>query len=202
MKLCIFLLLIVGAWVAPIDAQTTQPAPAAWQQTAQTIAASLASGQECRSLLANDCAIRAFDGPSSRQLADVCAHTSGATLLLAKAYTFPGGAIAADIGAAVQGSGASDDIKHLLVPAEGDPTTKANTTATRWVQNALAPASGDPVAVLVYLTANSDQTADSDGQILFVLLKARADSDDHYSINQIVYGDTQQAAVTSAPSAR
>ena len=142
--------------------------------------------------------IRSFDSTTSKQFADVTAHTSGATLLMAHAYIFPGGAIAGDIGAAVADSQISDDLKKLLVPAEGDPTAKANATATRWVQSALNAANGEPIAVLVYFTGDATQIGAADGQILFVMLKGRKDSTGAYVTSQIVYGDSQQAAVVAA----
>jgi hypothetical protein len=84
------------------------------------------------------------------------------------------------------------------VPAEGDATTKANATATTWVQNALAANNGDVVAVVVFFTGEIAHADTPEGQILFVLIKGKRESSGTYLINQIVFGDPQQAAVSSA----
>src|SRR5947207_3160281 len=118
--LCLLILFLLAGWIAPANAQTTRPAPAAWDQVVQAVAKSLTvAGDEAKDYLSDDCSVRSFE-LSSKQLADVAAHSEGATLLLAKAYVSPGGAIAGDIGAAVNDSLVSDDVKKLLVPAEGD----------------------------------------------------------------------------------
>jgi hypothetical protein len=197
MRYLLILLLLAGG-VSRACAQTTQPAPVAWEQTVQTVAKSLAAGDDCAAQTTADCFIRSFDSASTRHLADVAAHTSGATLLMAKAYLFPDGAIAGDIGAAVSGSQVSDDVKKLLVPPDADGIAKANVTAVRWVQSALSAASADPVAVLVFYTGDPSQAASPDGQVLFVMLKGHKDSAGTYLVNQIVYGDSQQASMTSA----
>ena len=73
----------------------------------------------------------------------------------AKAYLFPGGTIASDIGSAVAEAQVSDDVKKMLVPGDADASAKANATATHWLQNALTAANDDPIAVLVYVTTDS-----------------------------------------------
>jgi hypothetical protein len=198
MKWCLLMMFVLAGWASSSCAQTTQPAPAAWDQSVQAFAKSLVTGDDCKAGLTGDCAIRSFDSTASRQIADVTAHASGATLLMAHAYLFPGGAIAGDIGAAVADSQVPDDVKKRLVPPVGDPTAKANATATRWVQSALAAGDGEPIAVLVLFTGDLTQSTTSDGQILFIMLKGRKDSTGAYFISQIVYGDSQQAAVVSA----
>src|SRR5207253_2071365 len=127
MKRCLLILFLLAGWANSVCAQTTQPASPEWDQAVQMFAkASAAAGEDCKPLLANDCCIRSFDSGSNRQIADLMAHTSGNTLLMARAYVFPAGTVAADIGAAVNDSQVSDDVKRLLVPAEGDATAKAN----------------------------------------------------------------------------
>ena len=164
----------------------------------QTLAKSLVSGDDCKPLIAPDCFIRAFDSASVRQIEDVAAHTGGATQILAKAYLFPGGTIASDIGSAVAEAQVSDDVKKMLVPGDADASAKANATATHWLQNALTAANDDPIAVLVYVTTDPSQTSSADGQILFVMLKGHKDSAGNYLVSQIVYGDPRQASMASA----
>ena len=194
-------LLIALAWagvVWPILAQTTQPAPPEWDQTVQAIAKVMTSGDSSSAPQVSDNnTIRSFDG-SAKQWPDLIAHTGGATLLSAKSYIFPYDGIAADIAAAIKGSNVSDDIKKTLVPPDGDPTEKANATASRWAQNELTLASEEPFAVLVFLAPDPNHPDSGDGLILFVLLKGQKDSSGAYAVSQIVFGNSQQAAVVSA----
>jgi len=194
----LLILFLLAGWVRSSFGQTTQPAPAGWEQTVQKMAQSLVDGDETKSVASVDCYVRSFDSASTKQIADVVAHTSGATLIMAKAYLFPGGAIAADIGAAVAQSQLPDDLKKLLVPAEGDPTIKANATATRWAQGALSAANDDPIAVLVFVTGDGSQSSGADLQVFFVMLKGHSDTSRNYTVTQVVYGDSQQAAMTAA----
>ena len=53
-------------------------------------------------------------------------------------------------------------------------------------------------ATLVFFTGNVTHTETPGGQILFVLLKGRRDSSGSYLVTQIVYGDSQQAAIVAA----
>src|SRR5580765_1291664 len=125
MKSYLLIALLLAGWVTSTAAQTTQPAPAAWENTVRALARSLVTGEEAKAQRTDDCSIRSFNS-SSRQIADLTAHTCNSTLLMAKAYLFPGGAIAGDVGAAVQDAQVSDEVKKILVPAEGDPTARAN----------------------------------------------------------------------------
>src|ERR1700749_4649396 len=96
----LLMMLVLAGGAAPVLAQTTQPAPAEGEQTVQTVAKSMAAGDESApSRLCESCSIKSFDG-SSKQWADLTAHTGGGDLVMAKAYLFPGGCIAGDIGAA------------------------------------------------------------------------------------------------------
>ncbi len=196
--ICLLMMLVLAGWVGPACAQTTQPAPGEWDQAVQTFAGALsASDDHCKQQLTDDCIIRSFDG-STKQVADLTAHTSGTTLLAAKSYLYPGGSIAADIATAVSGSTASDDVKKILVPAEGGATDKANSTAAHWVQNLLSPADGDPIAVMVFYTGDIAHADTADAQVLFVMVRGRKDSGGAYLISQAVFGNSQQAAVVAA----
>jgi hypothetical protein len=198
MKCCLLILFLLAGGAGNAYAQTTQPTPAEWDQTVQSVAKSFTTGDDCKSLVCDECTIHSFDSVNTKQLADVTAHTGGSTLLMAKSYQFPDGAIAADIAAAVTGAQVSDDVKKLLVPPDSDAIFRANITATRWVQNSLTAANGDPVAVLLFFVSDTSQANTPDGKILFVMLKGRRDANGAYQITQIVYGDPQQAAMTSA----
>ena len=196
------LFLILIAIAAPVSGQTTQPAPEAapveWEGTVQALSKSFSTGgADCKAMIAADCTVRAFDA-SSRELPALFAHTHGATVLMAKAYVFPGGSIATDIATAIADSQVSEDVKKALTPAEGDPSVRANVTATRWAQSSLLLTSSDRFAVMVFANPDSGDTAQTDGQVFFVLLKARRDNTDGYRISHIVYGDSQQATMTSA----
>src|SRR4051794_35842320 len=104
MKILAWMVVLLAWMVRPVSAQTTQPAPASWDQTIQSLAKSLANGDDDRGLLGADCFMRSFESSSPKQFADVLAHTNGAALLMAKPYLFPGGAIATDIAASVSDS--------------------------------------------------------------------------------------------------
>jgi hypothetical protein len=198
MKRYLLMMFVLAGWVQSVCAQTTQPAPAEWDQAVQTVAKALTSGDDCKSLIAGDCFIRSFDSASVRQLDDVNAHTNGSTLLMAKSYLFPGGDIATDIAASVAEAKVSDDVKKLLTPVDADAATKANATAVHWVQNALSAANNDPVAILVFLGCDTSDTTAPECQILFVMLKGHKDSAGAYQVSQVVYGTSQQAAMASA----
>jgi hypothetical protein len=192
--------LLLAFWIVQAQAQTTQPAsappPAGWSEAVEHLSNCLAQVSDGpRSQIAGDCTIRSFDA-SSRVISDVTAYTGGSTLLLAKAYTYPGNTIADDIGSIVSSAQISDEIKRLLMPAEGD--TRANSTADKWVQTALNLSAGDNFAVLVYFTGDVTHASTAEGQILFVLLKARKDAGGSYLVSQIVFGDGQQASNASA----
>jgi hypothetical protein len=192
------MMLVLAGWARPVCAQTTQPAPAEWDQAVQTFASALASSDDhSKQQLSDDCIIRSFDS-STKQLADLTAHTGGTNLLAAKAYLYPGGNIAGDIATAVAGSIASDDVKKLLTPAEGGATDKANSVAARWVQSLLSPADADPFAVMVFYTGDVTHADTTEAQILFVMVRGRKDSSGSYVISQVVYGNSQQAAVVAA----
>jgi hypothetical protein len=198
MKMWAWMVLSLAGVVASATAQTTQPAPQAWDQTVQAAAKSLSSSDDCRHFICDDCVLRSFETSSPRQIDDVVAHTNGASLLMAKAYVFPGTTIATDMAQAVTDTQVPDEVKKLLVPGDADAAAKANLTAQRWVQNSLGAATGDAVAVLVFFTGQVTQSTTTDGQVFFVMLKGRPDSSGSYLISHIVYGDSQQAAVTSA----
>jgi len=197
MRYLLILLLLAGG-VSQACAQTTQPAPAAWEQTVQTVAKSLAAGDECAAQTTADCFIRSFDSASTRHLPDVAAHTSGTTLLMAKAYLYPGAPIAADIGAAISDSEVTDEVKKLLVPTDADATARANTIASQWAQSALGLGKSEPFAVLVYYIRDVTRVESPDERILFVMLKGRKDRGGSYLVTQIIYGDSQQAALAAA----
>jgi hypothetical protein len=186
------------------SAQTTQPAkdspstppPAAWSEAVDRLANCLTQqSSDGHSQISADSAIRSFDG-STRVISDVTAYTGGATLLMAKAYSCPANTIADDIGSCISSATVSGEIKRLLMPAEGD--TRANSTAEKWVRDALNLAAGENFAVLVYFTGDVTHADSPEGQILFVLLKARKDAAGAYSASQIVFGDGQQASNASA----
>jgi hypothetical protein len=198
MKMWAWILMLLAAVVLPAAAQTTQPAPGTWDQAVQAAAKAFSSQDECTAFLCDDCIVRSFDTTAAKQIEDVEAHASGATLLMARSYQFPDGTIASDIGAAVVDSQVPDDLKKLMSPGDTDSAAKANQTATRWVQNALGANAGDPVAVLVYFISDASQSKAADGQMLFVMLKGRQNAKGDYQVSQVVYGNSQQAAVTSA----
>ena len=52
-------------------------------------------------------------------------------------------------------------------------------------------------AVLVYFIDDPNRVESPDGQVLFVLLKGRKDAGGSFAVTQIVYGDSQQAAMTA-----
>jgi hypothetical protein len=190
--------LTLALTVISAKAQTTQPVsppPVAWSEAVDHLSTGLVqSNDSSQTQICADCTIRSFGG-STRLLSDITACTSGATLLMAKAYTYPGGKIADDIGSCISSAQVSGDIKRLLMPAEGD--TRANGTADKWVRDALNLSAGENFAVLVYFTGDVTHADNPEGQILFVLLKAKKDGDS-YSVAQIVFGDGQQASNASA----
>lgn len=198
--LCLLIAFLLAGWVAPANAQTTQPAPAGWETTVQAVAKGLTSAGDndaYQRLLANECIVRSF-GTHAKQLDDVIAHTDGAMLLMAKAYLYPGAPIAADIGAAISDSEVTDEVKKLLVPTDADATARANTIASQWAQSALGLGKSEPFAVLVYYIRDVTRVESPDERILFVMLKGRKDRSGAYLVSQIIYGDSQQAALAAA----
>lgn len=203
MKPFLLVIVVLLAISSPVLGQTTQPSsaappPAKWEALIQGIAKSLVAGRnDTGPYLSDPCTIRSFNAPSKTQ-ADLIAHTRGATLLMAKAYVFPGGAVASDIAGAVVDAAVPDDIKKALTPAEGEPTIRANATAGLWVQNAIGISEGDAYAVIVYANSESAQSPTAQGGVFFVLARGRCATDGSYLVTHIVYGDSQQATMTSA----
>jgi len=196
--LCLLIAFLLAGWAAPVSAQTTQPAPAGWEKTVQAVAKGMTGDSDAyQRLLANECIVRSF-GTHAKQLDDVIAHTDGAQLLMAKAYVYPGAAIAAEIGTAISDSEVTDEVKKLLVPSDGDATARANTSAMQWAQSALGLANREPFAVLVYYIRDVTRVESPDERILFVMLKGRKDRDGAFLVTQIIYGDSQQAALAAA----
>jgi hypothetical protein len=198
MKMFLLMLCLGALLVTPASAQTTQPAPKAWEHIVQNLSTALAAGnEECGTHLADECTVRSFRS-SLKLLADLTAHTNGASVLLAKGYLFPSESIATDIAGAVQDSEAPDEVKKILVPADADAAARANATATRWAQSALSLGNSDAFAVMVFLKNDSGSAQAAESKVFFVLLKARSSADGSYRVTQIVYGDSQQATVAAA----
>ena len=199
-----FLLLLCFSAAAP--AQTTRPAPPAWDRTVASFSKAVSAGDPdaANALLAPHAVVCPFPAaarppddksadpdkpPGAEKLLDALA---GGSTLGAHAYLFPPAALAQDLSDDVTASRMPDELKQAIVLPDDEAARKrAAGTAVQWVGQVLKATKNQPIGVIVLWPADNagDPSSSTPRRPTFVLMKGIATADGGYQIILVVYGD-------------
>jgi hypothetical protein len=198
------------AALAPLTrsaAQTTQPALLApivstarqpWPDVVSSLADALVEpgGEQAVSrLLPDDVLVRRFDHADYDDRLALRDALAGLTVVATHGYLGVPNSIASDLAVDFRNStNVPDEVKAPMLPEDDTAAKRANVTAAQWFTNTLAPATAQPIGLIVLL-----KREDADGAVrtsetyslVFVLLKADPTPTGQFRITHVVYGDTR-----------
>lgn len=185
-------------------AQTTQPAPDLWSQTAQAVAGGMIHSDAdaiLTSLLPGDAKLREFGATRTEPRRRLIERAAGSQIVATRVYSWSANTVATDLAADVKVCEfIPPSMRAPFIPRDDAEAKKANAIAQQWIASVIDPAPGDLVAVIMLWEPPVSATSllissepPEPKQPLFVFIKGKQATDGSVQISLVAFGDAKQA---------